>query len=53
MKLGDRVKLECGHQGRVAWISDDGTRMAVKGTRRRCSACYKKSANVTVYLMDT
>jgi hypothetical protein len=53
MKLGDRVKLECGHQGRVAWISEDGTTMAVKGTRRRCSACYKNRTNVTVYVMDT
>jgi hypothetical protein len=53
MKKGDRVLLECGHQGRVAWISEDGAQMAVKGTRRRCSKCYKNRTNVTVYIMDT
>jgi hypothetical protein len=50
MNVGDRVKLECGHQGRVVWLSEDGTTMAVKGSRRNCRTCYKATGTATVYL---
>jgi hypothetical protein len=56
MKIGDRIPLACGHQGRVVWISDDGTQMAVKGSSQSCAVCGKGSKGrrtQTVYLMDT
>jgi hypothetical protein len=53
VKLGDRVPLGCGHQGRVVWISDDGAVMAVKGTHRSCATCYKATGTATVYLITT
>jgi hypothetical protein len=53
MNLGDRVPLRCGHQGRVVWISEDATTIAVKGTQRSCPTCYKNNKNPTVYLITT
>jgi hypothetical protein len=50
MKVGDRVTLECGHLGRVIWISDDETVMAVKGSHSSCRTCYKAKGNPTVHL---
>jgi preprotein translocase subunit YajC len=53
MKVGDRIPLSCGHQGRVVWISDDGVTIAVKGSHSSCRTCYKAIGNPTVHLMDT
>lgn len=54
VRKGDRIRLLCGHQGRVVWISADRTAYAVRGVRRRCAYCGKGS-NTTwrpnVYLM--
>jgi hypothetical protein len=52
MNIGDRVPLECGHQARVVWISEDGKTIALKGSRRGCSTCYKARGNPNVYLID-
>jgi hypothetical protein len=50
MKIGDRVPLSCGHQGRVIWISEDGKTIAVKGSHSSCRTCYKAKGNPTVHL---
>lgn len=51
MNLKDQVPLECGHLGRVVWISEDATTIAVRGTRRSCPTCYKDRGNPNVYLV--
>jgi hypothetical protein len=54
VKVGDRVPLSCGHLGRVVWVSEDGTTMALKGSSSRCAVCGKGSKErrtQTVYLL--
>lgn len=51
MNIGNRVPLECGHQDRVVWVSDDGATIAVKGSHSNCPTCYKARGNPTVYLL--
>lgn len=53
MKVGDRVPLACGHRGRVVWVSEDGTSIAVKGSQRTCPTCYKNQLTASVYLLTT
>ena len=57
LKIGDRYKLECGHEGRVVWVSNDYKTIGVAGVRRSCSVCGKKSTgnwspNVYLIAMD-
>ena len=44
LKYGDIFKLECNHEGKVIWISSDGNTIGVRGVRRSCRTCGKKSA---------
>ncbi|UCH01683.1 MAG: hypothetical protein JSV20_07510 [Candidatus Bathyarchaeota archaeon] len=53
VKKGDRFELTCGHQGRVIWVSNEGTSFGVRGVRRGCRVCgkgTKGSWTPTVYL---
>lgn len=57
LKHGDTFRLECGHEGKVIWISSDGKRIGVRGVRRSCRTCGKKSAgswspNVYIVSLD-
>jgi hypothetical protein len=52
LKVGDRYQLNCGHEGKVVWISPDEQSFAVQGRRRSCTSCGKKSSGAwtpTVY----
>jgi hypothetical protein len=53
MKIGDKFKLECGHEGKVVYV-DSENKIWVKGTRRGCRVCGKGAAGEwapTVYLL--
>ncbi len=55
MKKGDLFKLECGHEGRVIWISSDKAVVGVRGSSRSCQSCGKKTSGgwvSTVYLFS-
>ena len=57
MKYGDNFKLECGHDGKVIWMSPDNKTIGVRGVRRSCRICGKKSAgswtpNVYIFELD-
>ena len=55
MKKGDRFTLECGHKGRVVWVSPDRKTVGVRGVSRRCRVCGKRSSGgwvPTVYLIS-
>jgi hypothetical protein len=52
VKVGDEYQLDCGHIGKVIWISHDEQSFAVQGKRRSCIHCGKKSSGTwtpTVY----
>lgn len=44
-KKGDRYTLECGHNGRIVWVSSDRGMLCVRGENRRCQLCGKKSSS--------
>lgn len=53
MKKGDLFRLECGHEGRIIWISPGEMAFGVRGSKRSCGFCGKKTAGgwvPTVYL---
>ncbi len=53
VNVGDKFTLECGHEGRVVFISPDGKAFAVKGVRRKCRTCGKGASGAwapTVYI---
>ena len=55
-KKGDRYPLECGHKGRVVWMSSDGKAVSIKGTRRGCQVCGKMTSSgwvPLVYIIST
>ena len=55
MKVGDRYRLACGHEGRVVWISPTMDRFAVKGVKRSCRTCGKRTSgewSPSVYLLS-
>jgi len=55
LREGDRFRLECGHEGRVIWVSSDGKTFGVRGARRRCPVCGKGSSGAwtpTVYFFQ-
>jgi len=43
LKSGDKYKLECGHDGKIIWISSDQRSIGVRGIRKSCNTCGKKS----------
>jgi len=52
MNVGDEYQLDCGHPGKVIWISADEQSFAVQGKRRSCINCGKKTSGTwtpTVY----
>ena len=52
LKVGDKYQLECGHEGKVIWLSSDEQSFAVQGKNRSCINCGKKTAGAwtpTVY----
>lgn len=54
-KVGDRYRLACGHEGRVVWISPKGDTFAVKGAKRTCHFCGKRTSgdwSPSVYLLS-
>jgi hypothetical protein len=54
-KKGDHVQLECGHEGRVIWLSADHKTIGVRGVSRRCRVCGKHSTGgwvPTCYLIS-
>ncbi|MHA2428600.1 MAG: hypothetical protein ACXADB_11305 [Candidatus Hermodarchaeia archaeon] len=54
-KTGDKYQLECGHHGRIVWVSENKDVMAVAGVRRSCRSCGKKTSGnwtPTAYLMQ-
>jgi hypothetical protein len=53
LKIGEKFKLECGHDGKVVYV-DSASKIWVKGTRRGCRVCGKGAAGEwapTVYLL--
>jgi hypothetical protein len=48
IKQGDKVKLSCGHEGKVVWVEQDEGVIAVRGVSRSCRYCGKKSMGVWV-----
>ena len=55
LKVGDRYKLDCGHEGRVIWVSGDRKTTGVAGVKRSCRSCGKKTSGDwtrTVYLIQ-
>ena len=56
VKKGDRVTLECGHSGRIVWISSNRNSICVRGVSRRCQVCGKPTSGgwvPTCYLIST
>ena len=45
MKYGDTVLLKCGHEGKVIWVSSDGEKIGVRGVKRSCKTCGKKTSS--------
>ena len=57
LKLGDKFKLKCGHEGRVVWVNEDRNVIGVVGARKICKVCWKRTAtnrtpNVYLISMD-
>jgi hypothetical protein len=55
LKEGNRFKLECGHEGRVVWVSSDGETFGVQGVRKSCTVCGKGPSSTwtpTVYFFQ-
>ena len=55
LKVSARYRLECGHEGRVVWISPTGDTFAVKGVTRSCRICGKRTSgewSPSVYLFS-
>lgn len=57
LKFGDAFALECNHEGKVIWVGSDGNTIGVRGVRRSCRICGKKSAgswtpNVYIFTLD-
>lgn len=55
MKKGDFFKLECGHEGRIIWISLDQKAFGVRGSNRSCRICGKKTVGgwvPTIYMFS-
>ena len=54
LKVGDGYRLDCGHEGRVVWVSEDNKIIGVAGVNGSCRSCGKKSSGnwtPTVYLI--
>jgi hypothetical protein len=52
---GDRYMLECGHEGRIVWVSENSEIIGVSGVRRSCRTCGKKTSgnwSPYVYLIN-
>jgi hypothetical protein len=41
MKVGDRYRLSCGHEGRVIHVTDGAPSFCVQGMQRGCTTCGK------------
>jgi hypothetical protein len=55
MEKGDRFTLECGHEGRIIWVSPDKKVFGVRGSNRSCRFCGKKTSGgwvPTVYMIS-
>ena len=53
-KKGEKFMLECNHEGKIVWVSQDKKTFGVKGVKRSCRICGKNpSSSWTpfVYLM--
>jgi hypothetical protein len=55
MQKGEHFKLECGHEGRIIWVSSNKTVFGVRGSNRSCQSCGKKTSGgwvPTIYLIS-
>jgi len=55
LRVGDRYRLNCGHEGRIVWVSEDRKTIGVVGVNGSCRSCGKKSSGgwtPTVHLMQ-
>ena len=54
LKVGDGYRLDCGHEGRVVWISEDRKTIGVTGVNESCRSCGKTTSSnwtPTVYFI--
>jgi hypothetical protein len=52
LKVGEKYPLDCGHEGKVIWVSPDEQSFAVQGISRSCVSCGKNTKGAwtaTVY----
>lgn len=54
VKVGDRYRMPCGHEGRVIHVMEDTPSFCVQGMRRGCATCGKGRSSEwtpTTYVM--